>query len=276
MVSPFESNGSIDLPAVGRLVAHLLAHGASDAIFVLGTTGECSSIPPDQQLRLVRQAVACVRGRATVYAGIGGNCLSASIESARAFAEAGVDAVVAYPPSYYPIDDREMHAYFESLARGIPLPLVLYNIPITTRLNIAIDIVERLSKLPNVVAIKDSTSDANRIAELLTRFGGRGGFPVLLGSSPLFPAGLRLGGVGIIPSGSHVAPMAYQRMMQAADNGDWAGVDAAHAEASAACEAYLSGRTLPQSLAQLKFLMEQKGLCRRTVLPPLLEVTDPA
>lgn len=269
MMTPFTAAGSIDTPAVGRLVEHLLADAASDGIFPLGTTGESSSIPFDDKIRLVREVVRLVGDRATVYAGIASNCFTESVALAKSFADLGVAAVVAHPPAYYPLDDDEIEAYFDQLAAAVPLPLVLYNIPATTRHAIALDSVDKLRRHQNVVAIKDSAGDANRITELLKRCGGRGGFPVLLGSSPIFPAGLRAGGVGLVPSGSHLVPKMYQRMMRAADAGDFETVDACHLEASKACEAYLAGRSLSRSLAQLKFLLEQKGLCSRHVLPPL-------
>ncbi len=102
-----------------------------------------------------------------------------------------------------------------------PLPLVLYNIPITTHHHIALDVVDRLRKHPNIVAIKDSAGDVARLTELLERTGGRDGdFPVLLGSSVCFTHGLKHGGVGLVPSGAHVVPADRSQIVHRVEGGN--------------------------------------------------------
>lgn len=268
MVSPFTSQGSIDVAAVRRLVEHLLKASVA-GIFPLGTTGEAMSIHRDERQRLVEATAEAVGGRAMVYAGISGNCLRESIEAAEAYARVGVDAVVAHPPFYYPLNDQEIESFFLSLADRSPLPLVLYNIPATTRVTISIDVVKRLSEHENIVALKDSANDPDRLDELLPGLGGRGGFPVLLGSGPQFTHGLKLGGVGLVPSGAHLVGEAYQSMYEAAMAEIWGEVERLQALTDAACAAYLRGRSLGQSLAMLKNLLEERGICGRTMLPPL-------
>jgi 4-hydroxy-tetrahydrodipicolinate synthase len=207
-----------------------------------------------------------------VYAGIAGNCFRESVDAAKEYKQLGADAVVAHMPSYYPLSDAEIEEYFNRLADSVPLPLVLYNIPATTHHSIALGVVDRLRKHQNVVAMKDSSGDPKRITELLAMTGGRGGFPVLLGSSTTFTHGLKHGGVGIIPSGGHLVPREYQAMYVAAMNKQWNEVERLQAETDAACAAYLRGRSIGQGLAALKVLLEQRGICGRTMLPPLRDV----
>lgn len=268
MLSPFTPSGTIDVPAVGRLVEMLLAGGV-DGIFPLGTTGESASIGVADRLTLVEATVAAVRGRAIVYAGISSNAFRESIEAARQYQQIGVQAAVAHVPSYFPISDAQVERYFATLADAIPLPLVLYNIPVTTHHSIPIDAVERLSRHGNIRAIKDSAGDAQRLTNLLTRTGGVGGFPVLLGSSGLFSHGLRLGAVGMVPSGGHLVAREYQLMFGAAMRKDWDEVERLQRLTSDACAVYVKERPLGEGLAVLKAILEGRGICSRTMLPPL-------
>jgi 4-hydroxy-tetrahydrodipicolinate synthase len=275
MVSPFAPTGVIDEPAVARIVERLI-RGGIGGIFPLGTTGEAASIEREEKRKLVAATVKAVAGRAMVYAGIASNCFRESVDSAIAYKQMGADAVVAHMPSYYPLSDEQIESYFQRLADSVPLPLVLYNIPATTHHSIAIASVDRLRKHPNIVALKDSANDGQRLIDLLALTGGRGGFPVLLGSSAKFTHGLRLGGVGLVPSGGHLVPEQYQAMYTAAMADQWDRVEQLQHETDAVCATYIKGRSLSGSLAVLKTLMEAQGLCGRTMLAPLHDHVGPA
>jgi dihydrodipicolinate synthase/N-acetylneuraminate lyase len=275
MVSPFTTDHGIDQPAVERLVRRLLDASVA-GLFLLGTTGEGISMSQRQRHALVSAATRAAGGRAALYAGVSGNSLEEAIEAAKAYEQLGIDAVAAHAPFYFPLNDDEVQVYFERLADASPLPLVLYNIPSTTRISLSLDVVERLRHHPNIVALKDSAADAQRLTDLLRRTGGRDGFPVLLGSSPLFTQGLKLGAVGLVPSGAHLVPEQYQAMYEAAMRDDWTTVQRLQVETDAACARYARGRSLGQSLAALKALLEQQGLCTRVVLPPLQTCQEPA
>jgi 4-hydroxy-tetrahydrodipicolinate synthase len=190
-------------------------------------------------------------------------------DAAAAYKALGVAAVVAHMPSYYPLSDAEIESYFLQLADRVPLPLVLYNIPVTTHHSIALDSVDKLRQHANIVAIKDSSGDRERLTELLRRTGGRGGFPVLLGNSSGFTHGLKHGAIGLVPSGAHLIGDQYVAMLDAATSDRWEEVERLQRETDGECARYLKGRSLGQGLAALKAIMEQRGLCGRTMLPPL-------
>jgi len=270
MVTPFTPAGGIDEVAVGR-ICEVLTGGRIGGIFPLGTTGEAASIHPDDKRKLVAATVKHVGGRAMVYAGIASNCLRESIEAAAEYQQLGVEAVVAHMPSYYPLNDAEIEAYFFRLADAVRLPLVLYNIPVTTHHQIALDSVDKLRRHENVVAIKDSAGDKHRLTDLLHRTGGRDGFPVLVGSSVNFTHGLRHGAVGLVPSGGHLVPSEYQQMFEAGMKRDWNGVERLQHVTDEACARYLKGKSLGQGLAVLKAILEERGICGRTMAPPLLD-----
>lgn len=270
MITPFTPGGGIDEPAVGRICDALLAGGVA-GIFPLGTTGESASIHPDDKRKLIAATTRHMNGRAMVYAGIAGNCLRESIEAAAAFQQLGAQAAVAHMPSYYPLSDAEIEGYFLRLADAVALPLVLYNIPATTHHQIPIDSIDRLREHPNIVAVKDSAGDKQRLTELLHRTGGRGGFPVLVGSSVNASHGLRHGAVGLVPSGAHLVPREYQQLFEAGMKQDWIEVERLQHLTDTVCAQYLKGRSLGQGLAALKAILEQRGLCSRTMAAPLLD-----
>jgi dihydrodipicolinate synthase/N-acetylneuraminate lyase len=223
------------------------------------------------ELRLVESTVRATAGQATVYAGISANCMRESIEFSATYKKLGVGAVVAHVPSYYPLSDEEIERYFLRLADQVHLPLVLYNIPVTTHHSIALDTIDRLKKHSNVVALKDSAGDSKRLTDLLQLTGGRNGFPVLIGNSSVFTLGLKHGGVGLVPSGAHLCADLYHKMYVASGDQDWKTVELMQTETDKICAQYIKGRSLGQGLAVLKALLEQRGICGRTMLPPLLD-----
>jgi 4-hydroxy-tetrahydrodipicolinate synthase len=270
MITPFTTAGSIDESAVGRIVELFVANRLA-GIFPLGTTGEASSIIREEKRRLVVATIKATAGRAMVYVGVASNCFAESVESAKAYQQMGANAVVAHMASYYPLNDAQIETYFLKLADSVPLPLVMYNIPATTHHSISLDSIDRLRKHPNIVALKDSANDPSRLNELFQRVGARGEFPVLLGSSAQFTHGLKCGGVGLVPSGAHLMPGEYQSMFESAMADRWYQVETLQKQTDAQCARYLKGKSLGDGLATLKAIMESRGLCGRTMLPPLVD-----
>jgi 4-hydroxy-tetrahydrodipicolinate synthase len=274
MVSPFTSDGTIDEPAVRRLIERLVAARVR-GVFVLGTTGECASISEPERARLVRAAVEAADGRLAVYAGISGNCLSESLERARRYAQDEVCAVVAHPPYYYPPTELELEAYYLRLADAVDLPLLLYNIPKTTHVSLSVRLIEHLSHHPNIEGLKDSAPEAPRLAEVVNALNGREGFSLLCGCGPLLAEALRLGADGMVPSTGNLIPEVYQEMWEAALQGRWDDVERQQALSMAVGARYQQGRSLGESLAALKAILADEGVCGSAVLPPLRTLARP-
>ena len=275
MLTPFTPGGGIDEVAVGRIVDRLVGGGVA-GVFPLGTTGESASVSNADKRKLVAASVKAVGGRAMNYAGISSNCFSESVELANAFADLGVDAVVAHCPSYFGLTNGDLDAYFQKLADAMPLPLVLYNIPVTTHHDLPLETIGRLMRHERVVALKDSSGDLKHLQAVLELTGGRDGFPVLLGNSGCYASALRHGAVGLVPSGAHLVSREYVDMLNAASRQDWAEVDRLQAVTDTATSAYTKGRTIGDGLARLKALLDKQGICGRTMLPPLRDNTEPA
>lgn len=266
MVTPVTQVGEIDEPAVSRLVESLIAGGVN-GIFVLGTTGEGSSVPPATRLRLVDLTVTQVKRRVRVYAGIGDTPTEALVMG-NEYLDAGADALVARPPVAYPTGD--LLRWYRWLLDGLSGPLIIYNIPPMANISIPLDVVGQLVGHPRLAGIKDSENKRDRFAELLQRFGGRPDFSVFVGVGALMAQGLRLGADGIVPSVGNLIPEVCREMWEAAKQKDWTTVDRCGQRLLAVAGLYQNGRTLGESLAALKAALHCRGICGPNVLPPLI------
>jgi len=270
VVTPITADGKLDEPALHRLVDLLLAGGV-DGIFVMGTTGEGTAVPRDCRLRLVRQTVARVNGRASVFAGIG-DAHPEEIVAGNDYFRAGVDAVVSRPPTAIAPD--KILPWYRTLLNGLEGPLLLYNMPMTTQVSIPIDTVEELIGHERLAGIKDSENDENRLEELLRRFGGGKKFSIFVGVGALMEKGLRLGADGIVPSVGNLIPGVCQKLCAAARDGNWSAAGDSYSRMSTVSKLYQKGRTLNESLSVLKGALHVLGLCAPHVLPPLKPLSE--
>ena len=270
MVTPVTPEGRLDEPAVDQLVDFLVAGGV-DGIFVMGTTGEGSSIPLIYRRRLVEQAVARANGRVKVYAGIG-DAHPAEAAAGNDYLRAGVDALVSRPPLAMP--PGQLLPWYRALLDALEGPLLLYNMPMTTKVSIPLDAIEPLLGHPRLAGIKDSENSAPRMEELLKRFGGRPNFSVFVGVGALMENGLKLGADGIVPSVGNLIPDVCHGLCAAARKDKWPEAETFYARMNAVSALYQKGRTLNESLSVLKAAMSCRGLCSPQVLPPLKPLSE--
>lgn len=268
MSTPFTSTGALDEPAAERMVARLADHGLG--VFVLGTTGEAPSIPARERERLVEIAVRTAAGRVVVYGGIGSDCISGSVEMGRRYLELGVDAVVALLPAYYLLNASEMEACLERIARDVAGPILIYNMPQTTRMSLPLDVIDRLSMLPNVVGLKDSEGTPGRLEAVAARFKGRPDFAIFMGVAKDAVRAFHAGFDGAVPSSGNIAPAPWRDLYAHVLAGEWPQAEAAQTRLDAIGGIVQRDRSLAQSLAALKAAIAAQGLCTPAVLPPLL------
>jgi 4-hydroxy-tetrahydrodipicolinate synthase len=269
IVTPVTADGRLDEPSLVRSLDHLLAGGV-DGIFVMGTTGEGAFIPGAWRRRIVEQTVAHVRGAARVFAGLADE-QPADITEANDYLSAGADAVVARPPVGMP--EAEMLPWFRALLDGINGPLLLYNIPMTTKHSIPLDTVEELSGHPRLAGLKDSENNPARLAEVMRRFGNRRDFSIFIGVGALMQTGLRLGADGIVPSVGNLIPEVCRQLCEATLKADWPATEMLAARMNSVASLYQKGRNLNESLAALKAAMHCHGFCGVDMLPPLHKVS---
>jgi dihydrodipicolinate synthase/N-acetylneuraminate lyase len=266
-ITPLNADHSLDRAAVEKIVAFFRQHEAM--LFILGTTGEAPSLPLTVKQEYIRQAAQLRQTGDLLYAGISANCFYDSVELARfAFGE-GVDVVVANLPSYYALSEAQMQKYFEQLAEKVPGPLMIYNIPATTHLSIPLPIIDELSHHPNIVGTKDSERNEARLRASLELWAGREDFSHFLGWAAKSGEALLNGGDGLVPSTANFSPGLYRDMNAAAQKGDKEKVAQLQQLSDELGNTYQSGRSLGESLAALKLLMEKEGLCQHYMMPPL-------
>lgn len=273
MVTPVTDDGNLDEPSVSRLIEYIISGGVM-GIFILGTTGEAASISPAMKLRLVELTVERVAKRVQVFAGISDNCFSNSIEAARAYFKLGVDVVVAHLPICYELNAEEQEAYYETLSKNIDGPLMIYNIPSTTRMSIPLEVVERLSKLPNIIGLKDSQNDLNRLTQIINLPIDRSNFAFFTGTTALSVAALQLGWDGTVPSLGNLVPGLCNSIFKSMESGN---VDEAMVYQKQLDDLSVLLRdklSLGQSLAAHKTGLSAIGVCSPSVLLPLQPLTE--
>lgn len=273
MLTPATAEGGVDEAAIPRIVEHIIA-GGSEGLMVCGTTGEFASLSVEDRIRVLRAAIDAARGRALIFAGIGDTSPTHSVRLAREALAAGADAVVANLPSYYPLTDAMMEAYFARLADAIDGPVYIYNIPQTTRQSIPLSVVERLSQHPRIVGIKDSEPDGERLEKIAALFKDRSDFAVFCGSIGFTKRAMRAGADGCVPGAGNFAPQETSALMDALVGTDLAAGDAAQQRIDAINATYQKGRTISQLFCALKAILEIHGLCGRHMFSPLLPATD--
>ncbi len=241
---------------------------------VLGTTGESSSFGAKEGVNLVKAAVASKGLNQQIYAGLVGNNVQHQINCGKRYFELGADVVVATLPSYYILTPGQMIAYYETLADSLPGPLMMYNIKATTQMSIPLEVVERLSRHENIWGLKDSERDVERLQKCINTYKDRKDFSFFCGWGGQSANSLMWGADGIVPSTGNIVPEMYKQLYLAAIQQDNETADDLQVKTDKVAKIYQEGRTLGQSLAALKVMMEVAGLCKSYMKPPLTELSE--
>jgi len=271
MVTPVKENGTLDTQAVERIIAFFAQAGVSPLL--MGTTGEGNSVSQKDGQLFVETAVKAAQGRITIYAGLTGNCFAEQLAQAEAYTHAGADVIVATLPTYYALTEEQMENYYRTLASSIKGPLMLYNILATTHMSIPVEVIRRLADHPNIVGLKDSERDLERMAQCIEIAKGREDFCYFCGWAAQSAHSLELGGDGIVPSTGNFVPEMFQQLYEAAVKGDMATANRLQDETNEIAKIYQKDRTLGQSLTALKVMMQTKGLCEPWMLMPLTRLS---
>ena len=263
-VTPFDGDLRVDEAAAARLAHHLVENG-SDGLVVAGTTGEASTLNDDEQAALVRLAVREVGGgRATVVAGTGTNDTAHSVHLTRLCADAGADAALVVTP-YYNRPPREgIVAHIAAIAE-VGLPVILYNIPSRSALNMPPDLIAELAEIPGVVALKQANPDPGELRAVAA-------VPLALyaGNDDMLLAVMELGGAGVISVSSHLVGHEMAAIDEDVRRGD---LDDARRRDAGLAELY-AGLFVTTSPILIKAALEMIGLIPSARLRlPLVEAT---
>jgi 4-hydroxy-tetrahydrodipicolinate synthase len=217
MVTPFTDEGALDLDGAARLAAHLVAHG-SEALVVAGTTGESPTLMKEEKRDLFRAVVETVRGKASVIAGTGTYSTAESIELSELAAQQGVDGLLLVTPYYSRPPQAGLIAHFTAIAKEVPLPIVLYDIPSRTGRKIEHPTLLALADVANIVGVKDAAGDLAGTARLAAEKSPD--FSIWSGDDVLTLPMLAVGALGVVSVASHLVGERIQEMIAAHEKGD--------------------------------------------------------
>lgn len=204
LVTPFKENGDINFEKLEELVEEQIA-GHTDSIIAMGTTGESATTTEEEHLEVIRFVCQVVGGRIPVIAGTGSNCTRTAVELSVEAEEAGADGVLLVSPYYNKATQNGLKTHFTAVANAIKIPVILYNVPSRTGVNIAPEtIVDLCKNVENIVGVKEASGDFNAIAKIMQMSGGY--VDVYSGNDDQIVPLLSLGGKGVISVLSNVAP----------------------------------------------------------------------
>jgi 4-hydroxy-tetrahydrodipicolinate synthase len=218
IVTPF-TDGKVNEEELIGLIEFQIK-GGTHGIVPCGTTGESATMSHAEHHRVVELTIKTVAGRVPVVAGTGSNSTSESIELTRHAKQAGADGALMITPYYNKPSQEGLYQHFKTVAEAVDIPIILYNVPSRTSVNMLPETVARLAQIPNIVGIKEATGDLNQISEVIRLCPPD--FTVLSGDDFTCLATVAIGGAGVISVTSNVAPAEMAQMMDAALAGDYA------------------------------------------------------
>ncbi|MBM4200535.1 MAG: 4-hydroxy-tetrahydrodipicolinate synthase [Gammaproteobacteria bacterium] len=216
LVTPMAEDGALDFEALTRLIDFHIAQG-TDALVVVGTTGESATLDTDEHREVIRFAVERVAGRIPVIAGTGANATREAIELTEHARRVGADACLLVTPYYNKPTQEGLVRHFTAVAEAVAIPQILYNVPGRTACDMLPATVARLAGVPNIIGIKEATGDLDRVGEL--RRVCRPDFALYSGDDATAAEFCLLGGNGVISVTANVAPRAMHELCVAAIGG---------------------------------------------------------
>ncbi|QJR14383.1 4-hydroxy-tetrahydrodipicolinate synthase [Usitatibacter palustris] len=217
IVTPMLADGGLDFPRLKSLIDWHVAEG-TDGIVIVGTTGESPTVDMEEHAALIKAAVEFAAGRIPVIAGTGGNSTREAIELTRYALEAGAKYGLSVVPYYNKPTQEGLYRHFKAIAEAVELPMILYNVPSRTVADMHNDTVVRLSQVPGIVGLKESTSNIERVTDLLKRIPKS--FAIFSGNDDAALAYIQLGANGVISVTANVAPKLMHEMCVAAREGN--------------------------------------------------------
>jgi 4-hydroxy-tetrahydrodipicolinate synthase len=224
LVTPFRRDGSLDEAGIRRLARRQI-DGGVHFLSPVGTTGEAPTLSQSEKLRVIELVVEEVDGRVPVLAGAGGYDTREVIEFARDVAATGANGLLSVTPYYNKPTPEGLYQHFKAIAESMPLPIVLYNVPSRTGINLDVKTTARLAEIPNIVGIK-APGDLVQVSELISATPDD--FIVLSGDDPVAVAHMAVGGRGVVSVASNEAPAEMAQIVEMCERGDFSGARKLH------------------------------------------------
>ncbi|MCS1351256.1 4-hydroxy-tetrahydrodipicolinate synthase [Mechercharimyces sp. CAU 1602] len=267
MVTPMNADGAIDWNSVGSMMDHLIATG-TETIVLAGTTGESSTLTEAEKLELFRFAVKHTQNRVQLIAGTGSNNTAASVRFTQVAADTGVDGIMAVTPYYNKPSQEGLYQHFRAIAEITALPLMIYNVPPRTGVNMSAVTMARIAALEQVVAVKEASGDLVQTTELASMLPEE--VALYSGVDELLLPYLAVGADGVVSVVSHLVGKEMKEMMDTYFAGDVKRARQLHQELLPLVQATF----MTSSPAPLKYALSLKGVCAPHLRLPIVELTE--
>ncbi len=216
LVTPFR-NGIVDEDAFAKLI-ELQIEGGTDGVIPCGTTGESCTLSHEEHEKLIALTVKLVRGRMKVIAGTGSNNTAEAIRLSQSAEKSGADACLVINPYYNKPTQKGLYEHFKAVSGSIKIPVILYNIPSRTAVNLATSTLSELAKISNIVGVKEASGDLSQMSEVAVACGSK--FSILSGDDALTLPLLSIGGHGVISVVANIIPRDVKQMIEAFKTGN--------------------------------------------------------
>jgi dihydrodipicolinate synthase/N-acetylneuraminate lyase len=219
LVSPVTASGEIMEEVLSRLCSGLIAAGVH-GLTPLGSTGEFAYLSWLQRRRVAEVVVKAAKGRVPVVAGVAATTIADAVFQAREMQAVGCDGILAILEAYFPVSDEGVYNYFRAIAEAVSLPVVIYTNPNFQRSDLSLAVIERLSRIGNIVAIKDASSNTGRLLSIVNRVEGR--IAVFAASAHIPACVMLIGGKGWMAGPACIVPRQSVELYERCRRGDWA------------------------------------------------------
>jgi 4-hydroxy-tetrahydrodipicolinate synthase len=263
LVTPFRKDGSVDEAAV-RTLARRQIDGGVHFLSPVGTTGEAPTLSHSEKLRVIELVVEQNNGRLPVLAGAGGYDTRETIALIRDIEKVGADGILSVTPYYNKPTQEGLYQHYKAIAESTRLPIILYNVPARTGVNIDVATTVRLSAIGNIIGVKEASGNVVQMSEIFAQ--APSDFILLSGDDPLTVAAMAVGGRGVISVASNVAPSEMAQIVEMAERGDYAGARKLHSWLLPLCQVnFVESNPIP-----VKAAMAAMGLLEENYRLPLV------
>ena len=268
MVTPFKTDGQIDFESLARIVENLIAGGV-DHLCVLGTTAETPTLSASERLEVVKFVIKQVKGRIPMMVGCSSNCTAAVLEQIKDYQLDGIDAILSAVPFYNKPSQEGIYRHFAEIAKASAKPIVLYNVPGRTGVNMSAQTTLRIAReFKNVIGIKEASGNMEQVKEIIA--GAPEGFRVIIGDDSLAMEAIRNGAAGVISVIGNAIPKRFSELVHLTMQGKYA-----EAEQIQKQLAPLYGLLFKEgSPCGVKALMSDRGQLENVMRLPLVPVSD--
>ena len=268
MVTPFKTDGQIDFESLARIVENLISGGV-DHLCVLGTTAETPTLSESERLEVVKFVIKQVKGRIPMMVGCSSNCTAAVVEQIKNYQLDGIDAILSAVPFYNKPSQEGIYRHFAEIAKASAKPIILYNVPGRTGVNMSAQTTLRIAReFKNVIGIKEASGNMDQVKEIIA--GAPEGFRVIIGDDSLAMEAIRNGAAGVISVIGNAVPKRFSELVHLTMQGKYA-----EAEQIQKQLAPLYGLLFKEgSPCGVKALMADRGVLENVMRLPLVPVSD--